>query len=102
MTNFYKRLLMPLALLLMAATISYAQTTVSGVVKDGGSGENLAGVNIVVKGRVVGTITGTDGKFSFKVNDQPPFTLSFSFIGFRSQELEITDASKASGIEVAM
>jgi outer membrane receptor protein involved in Fe transport len=102
MTNFYKRLLLPLALLLMAATISYAQTTVSGVVKDGGSGENLAGVNIVVKGRVVGTITGSDGKFSFKVNDQPPFTLSFSFIGFRSQELEITDVSKATGIEVAM
>jgi outer membrane receptor protein involved in Fe transport len=102
MTNFYKRLLLPLALLLMAATISYAQTTVSGVVKDGGSGENLAGVNIVVKGRVVGTITGTDGKFSFKVNDQPPFTLSFSFIGFRSQELEITEASKAAGIEVAL
>ncbi len=102
MTNLYKRLLMPLALLLMAATISYAQTTVSGTVKDGGTGGNLAGVNIVVKGRVVGTITDGDGKFSFKVNDQPPFTLTFSFIGFKSQELAVSDASKASNIEVTL
>lgn len=102
MTNFYKRLLMPLALLLMAATMSYAQTTLSGTVKDGTTGDFLAGVNIVVKGRVVGTITNAEGKFSFKVNDAPPFTLSFSFIGYRSQEVEITDASKASNIEISL
>lgn len=102
MTNFYKRLLMPFALLLMAATISYAQTTISGTVKDAGTGENLAGVNIIVKGRVVGTITNGEGKFNLKVADAPPFTLTFSFIGFKTQEVEITDVGKAANLEISL
>lgn len=93
MTKFYKRLLMPLALLLMAATVSFAQTTISGTIKDGASGSTLAGVNIVVKGRVVGTISNAQGDFNLKVNDAPPLTLTFSFIGFKTQEIEITDAN---------
>jgi iron complex outermembrane recepter protein len=101
MTKFYKRLLSPLALLVMAATVGYAQTSISGSVKDGGSGENLAGVNIVVKGRVVGTITNSDGKFNLKVNDAPPFVLNFSFIGFKTQEVEVTNAN-AANIEVSL
>jgi iron complex outermembrane receptor protein len=101
MTKFYKRLLLPMALLLLAATASWAQTTISGTVKDGTTGEKLAGVNIVVKGRVLGTISNAAGEFTLKVNDTPPLTLSFSFIGFKSQELTINNAN-TTGLEVVM
>ncbi len=93
MTKFYKRLLLPLTLLLLAATASFAQTTIAGTVKDGGSGETLAGVNIIVKGRVIGTISDGSGKFNLKVNDSPPFALIVSFVGFKSLEVQITNAS---------
>jgi len=67
-------------------------TTVSGSIKDA-AGEPLAGVNIVVKGRVIGTITDIRGQYNLTISQAPPFTLSFSFIGFKTQEVELKDAS---------
>jgi len=70
-----------------------AQTSVSGTVKDGGTGDPLAGVNIIVKGKVIGTITNTDGEYTLKVNQEPPFTLAFSFIGYGTVEMEVKEAN---------
>ena len=75
------------------ANLAVAQTSVSGQVTDGSTGEPLAGVNIVVKGKVIGTISDGNGNYSLQVDQAPPFTLSFSFIGFESQEIEITNAN---------
>lgn len=101
MEKFYKRSLTLLVALLVGVTMAFAQSSVSGTVKDGTTGTPLAGVNIVVKGRVVGTITNTEGQFALNVNQAPPFTLVFSFIGFRTQEVEIKDAS-TSNLEITM
>ncbi|MBL0743862.1 TonB-dependent receptor [Chryseolinea lacunae] len=101
MKKFYKHLLASAALLLLGVTATFAQTTVSGKVTDGVSGEGLAGVNIVVKGRVIGTITDTNGAYSLKVNDAPPFTLTFSFVGYRTQEIDISNAA-TSGLDVKL
>ncbi|MBS1542097.1 MAG: carboxypeptidase-like regulatory domain-containing protein, partial [Bacteroidetes bacterium] len=101
MNKFYLRALVPLLFLLTSAATLKAQTsTVAGTVKDP-TGAVLPGVNIVVKGRVVGTITDTDGKFNLKVNQAPPFTLVFSFIGYTTKELEVTDAN-SSNLDVSM
>ncbi|MBA4056620.1 MAG: TonB-dependent receptor, partial [Marivirga sp.] len=56
---------------------------------------------IVVKGTVLGTITNTSGEFSLKAKDAPPLTLVFSFIGYASQEITITEAS-TSGLDVKL
>lgn len=101
MEKFYKRSMGLTLAMLLAATIAYAQTTISGTVKDAVSGDGLAGVNIVVKGRVQGTITNTRGEFNLSVSQAPPLTLVFSFIGYTSQEIEITDAS-TSGLNISM
>jgi iron complex outermembrane recepter protein len=93
MEKFYKRSMGLTLTLLMATTIAYAQTTVSGTVKDKDTGDGLAGVNIVVKGTVAGTITNTRGEFRLSTNQAPPITLTFSFIGYTSQEIQITDAN---------
>ena len=66
MKNFYKNSL-ALGILLLCGAIGHAQTSISGNVTDAISGDPLAGVNIVVKGRVIGTITGTDGAYSLTV-----------------------------------
>lgn len=89
-----------LIILCMVAT-ALAQTSISGRVTDGASGLPLAGVNIVVKGRVMGTITDTEGRFSLNVAAAPPLTLVVSFVGYRSQEVAITDAS-TSNIDIKL
>src|SRR6478735_11454616 len=78
------------------ASLALAQTTVSGKVTDAGTGEELAGVNIIVKGTVLGTISNTNGEFSLKAKDSPPLTLVFSFVGYATQELPITEANVSS------
>ena len=101
MNKFYKRSLLPLCFLVLGSANLLAQsTTISGTVKDA-AGEALAGVNIVVKGRVVGTISDLNGQYNLTINQAPPFTLTFSFIGFRTQEMELKDAN-ATSIDISM
>ena len=60
------------------------QITVTGVVKDA-NGEPITGAAVVVKGTTNGTITDIDGKYSISVPEGS--TLSFSFVGFKTQEV---------------
>ncbi len=94
MKKFYKWSLLPLFLLLGSANVWAQSTTISGTVKDA-SGTPLPGVNIVVKGTVAGTITDVQGQYSLSVKQAPPFTLSFTFVGYQTQEMEVKDASTA-------
>ena len=81
---------------------AFAQgTTISGSVMDADSGEALIGVNILVKGQVIGTISDIQGNFSLKVNQSPPLTLVFSMVGYSPQEREITD-SNATNVDITL
>ena len=63
-----------------------AQKTVSGKVTDD-SGESLPGVNVLIKGTTTGTQTDLDGNYRISVDEGT--TLSFSYVGFETQEIEI-------------
>lgn len=80
--------------------VALAQTTISGTVTDADTKETLVGVNILVKGKVIGTISDLSGKFTLNVSQDPPFTLVFSMVGFNTQEIEITGG--LSNLSVAM
>ena len=82
-----------LAVIFCSAWQAQAQTTITGKVTEAGTGDPLAGVNILVKGRVVGTISDANGRFNLRANDNPPITLVFSFIGYASKEVQITQAN---------
>ncbi len=72
----------------MLSINAYAQEiTVTGTVKDQ-TGEPVIGVNVIVKGTTVGTITNIDGEFTLKakMND----VLVVSFIGYATQEVPVT------------
>lgn len=66
------------------------QTTrvVTGVVKDN-LGDLLPGATIILPGTTQGTVTDIDGKFSIRVPSDVT-TLQISFIGMKSQEVDIT------------
>ncbi len=76
-------------------------TTISGKITDAQSGEALVGANVYVKGRVTGTISDIEGNFSITANQEPPLTLVFSIVGYRTQELEITTTS-VTGLNIKM
>ncbi len=91
--SFWASVFSLILLVALGTAGAMAQTTISGTVTDGDTKETLVGVNIVVKGKVIGTITDLSGKFSLNVNQEPPFTLLFSMVGFQSKEVEITSAN---------
>ncbi|HMB99006.1 MAG TPA: TonB-dependent receptor, partial [Balneolaceae bacterium] len=80
--------------------MSEQTTEISGTVTDD-DGSPLSGVNVTVKGRVVGTSTGSDGSFSLTVRQDPPLTLVFSMIGFSTREVEITE-NEVTGLEIEL
>ncbi len=83
-----------LAFLLFGFQIAMAQTTtISGKIVDEATKEPLIGVNILVKGKVTGTVTDTRGNFNLRVNEAPPITLVVSIVGFQGKEVQITDAN---------
>ncbi|MFK7951660.1 MAG: SusC/RagA family TonB-linked outer membrane protein [Ekhidna sp.] len=79
-------LLLSFAFLTVVAFGAMAQRTVSGKVTDD-TGESLPGVNVVIKGTTTGTTTDLDGNYRLSVDDGA--TLTFSFVGFESQEVEV-------------
>lgn len=99
MKHLYKNSKAMMLLLMLMATISYGQTSVSGKVSapDG----PLPGVNIIVKGTISGTTTDANGNFSLTTKSPPPLTLSVSAIGYRTIEVNITDAN-TSGLDLKL
>ena len=73
-------------LLMILSLIGYAQSKVTGTVKDD-QGEPLPGVNVLVKGTTQGTVTGIDGTYALQVS--PDAVLVFSFIGYVTEEVSI-------------
>lgn len=94
MVNFYPNIRRVVFLLFLVVSMSAAkvsaQTMISGTITDADSKETLVGVNILVKGKVIGTISDLSGNFSLSVDQAPPFTLVFSMVGYNTQETEIT------------
>src|SRR5690606_8995327 len=87
-----------LALFGLGIAPALSQTTISGTVTSQASGESLPGVNILVKGSGIGTVTDMEGQYSLEVPDNNGI-LVFSFIGFFAQEVPIDGRSR---IDVAM
>lgn len=71
--------------------VQQTERNINGLVTDE-QGQPLPGVTVVVKGITVGTITDSDGRFTL---DIPPSSeiLMFSFVGMRTQEIEIGEAT---------
>ena len=73
-----------------------AQTaTITGRVTDAANGEPLPGATVVpTTGNELGTVADLDGNFTLKTKVQLPLTLSVTFVGYRSQEVDVYEASE--------
>ena len=88
--TFTKGILAPVFLMFLAH-LGFSQSVVKGKIIDGTSGEVLVGATVVLKGTTTGAQTDYDGLFEFKTTQIPPFTLSVSFIGFESKDVQVAD-----------
>ncbi len=73
------------------ATVAMAQTKVSGVIKDT-AGTPIAFANVIFKDSNEGTISNEEGRFYLESDDNYTEVV-FSFIGFSSTEVTLTDRS---------
>ncbi|MBT1687965.1 SusC/RagA family TonB-linked outer membrane protein [Dawidia soli] len=80
-----------LAILLMLSLVGYGQSPVRGRVTDEND-QPLPGVNVLIKGTTLGTVTDASGEF--RIDNVPAdATLQISFIGYTSQELAVNGQS---------
>jgi TonB family protein len=69
---------------------SLPATSISGVVTAAEDGSPLPGVNVVLKGTTIGTITDVEGKFKLD-SATLASTLVYSFIGMKTKEVNVTN-----------
>jgi TonB-linked SusC/RagA family outer membrane protein len=90
-------------LLLFLAATTLAQTQeeydVSGKVTDAQTGDPMAGISVIVKGTTRGVVTDMNGDFILKVPTTPA-TLQFSFIGFRTKEVEVSSSNSKIDVQL--
>ncbi|MGS2725524.1 TonB-dependent receptor [Psychroserpens sp. BH13MA-6] len=76
-------------MMLFCCAITFSQTTVKGKVTDN-NGVPLPGANIIVVGTTTGTISDFDGNYTLLVNQNPPFSIQVSSVGFETVTKEVT------------
>jgi TonB-linked SusC/RagA family outer membrane protein len=88
-----KKILLSFFIIACVVGQAYSQgRVISGKVTSTEDGSPLPGVNVLVKGSTIGTVTDADGAYSLSVPGESS-TLAFSFIGFVTQEVEIGQRS---------
>jgi len=88
-----KKVLLVVALMTMTVVSLFAQSrTISGKVTSPDEPDGIPGVNVVVKGTTIGTVTDFDGNYSLSVPDDRN-VLTYSFVGFLTREMTIGNNS---------
>ena len=88
-SKYFKNLGFLILMLVFTAAVN-AQTTVSGTVSD--SSGPIPGVNIVVKGSTINTVSNFDGTYS--ISAPSTAILVYSFIGYKQTEIAINNKTK--------
>ncbi|MWB94057.1 SusC/RagA family TonB-linked outer membrane protein [Flavobacterium sp. GA093] len=84
-------LLLVIAMIALLSASAYAQNKViKGTIKDA-AGILIPGVNVLIKGSQTGVSTDMDGSYS--INASSGSTLVYSFIGFKTIEVVVSDSS---------
>lgn len=86
-----KKIILFIILNVLLNNTVFSQNTITGTVKDK-TGAPLTGVAIVVKGTNSYTVADDKGDFVLTPAKQPPFSIQISFVGFETQEVQVTEA----------
>jgi iron complex outermembrane receptor protein len=56
--------------------------------------DGLPGVNVIIDGTSIGTVTDFDGNFVINTNQDIPLTLVVSYVGYSAQRVDVTSAGQ--------
>jgi TonB-linked SusC/RagA family outer membrane protein len=85
--------ILTLFLIFLCQIPAFSQSTqIKGVVTSGNQNEPVPGALVVVKGTQRGTVTENDGSFAIQASVNE--TLVISFIGYRTQEVQVTSSNQ--------
>lgn len=88
-----KRLTLLLLGLAGLTSLAFSQSReITGTVSDQATGEALPGVNIVVKGSGLGSVTDLNGQYDIKASS-PESVLAFTYIGYSDQEIRVGNST---------
>ena len=79
--------------------ITFAQTSISGSVKDS-KNQPVPGANVKVAGENLGTVTDSDGNFTLTTTKKPPFDIDISSVGYGTKVVSVT--SNNQNVSVAL
>ena len=87
-----KHVLAFMAVMLLGSV--YSQSQVSGSVSDNQNMTGIPGVNVVIEGTNIGTVTDFDGNFVLNTSQAPPFNLVISYVGYSAQKVSVTSSGQ--------
>lgn len=87
MTGLKSFMFRTIGMIFLSGHLLNAQITISGTIRSADENEPLTGVNILVAGSDMGTISGLDGEYTIEAGPQD--TLIFSYIGFETQRIPV-------------
>jgi iron complex outermembrane receptor protein len=91
---FHRLFLIALFSVIFIAGRAQTNFTLKGKVTDNSNNEPVPGVNIAIKGTVLGTISDVNGHFSLTTKVELPVTLVISFLGYHTQEISVASAEQ--------
>ncbi len=90
-----------LFLMLFSVSAIFAQSTISGTVKDQ-SGMPLGGVNVILRGTTKGSVSDFDGNYSINNVENGTYALNATFLGYKAFSKSITVQGKDVTINFTM
>src|SRR6201989_1168356 len=96
-----KKILQLLAVFVLITHTSFSQsTTIKGAITDGENNQPIAGANILIKGKIAGTVTDANGNFELNTSVKPPLILTISMIGYQRQEVEVQSSEQVVNVKL--
>ena len=95
-----KTLLLLLALISLDTKAQNATGIITGVVRDGATGETMPGVNVVIEGTLRGASTDADGIFKIASVEPGRYNLTLTFISYKPFTVEGVEVRAGSVTEV--
>ncbi len=92
-------LLLSLALMITASPGVASAQSVSGTVRDQGTGDPVAAAQVFIEGLNLGTLTQSNGTYTLADVPAGTHTLTVQFLGYRSESVSITVAAGQSVVQ---
>src|SRR6056300_365619 len=79
----------------------YSQNQILGSVMDAVNMEAIPGVNVIIDGTNIGTVTDFDGNFVINTSQDTPLTLVISYVGYSAERVDVTSAGQDINISLS-